>query len=62
MPRYKLAAKRLVLSWEAPGLLAYVDACRAGRFSARAELRLRADVASFCSDVLAAWPQGGPEA
>lgn len=54
--------ERLALAYEAPGLCAYQDACKAGKFSRKAALNLQQSKARFALDVLHAWRDSGVEA
>lgn len=47
--------ERMALAYQAPGLMAYQDVCRAGRFTRKAALNLQQSKARFALDVLHAW-------
>ena len=53
------ACARAALAYQAPGLMAYRQACRAGT---KARARVERDVTRFCIDVLHAWRDRAPEA
>lgn len=55
----KKACERAALAYQAPGLMAYRQACRPGT---KARARVERDVTRFCIDVLHAWRDRAPEA
>jgi hypothetical protein len=56
LPLNSASVTRLALSYEAPGLMAYSEACDAGRFSKRAKARLQVQLQKYFIDVMRAWP------
>jgi hypothetical protein len=58
----KKSCDRAALAYQAPGLLAYRDACSRGVFSRLARNRLEQSITKFCLEVLHAWRDRAPEA